>query len=691
MKTSLNTKLSELPQNRSLNSSVKALKKLGINTVEELLYNFPYRYVDFSNFSKISTIQAGEIVTIKAKIKTIHARFSFKTRRSLCEAVVSDDTGSIKITWFNQGYLAKILKPGEEVFFSGKIQQYRGLQLINPIHEIVSGQNIHTGRIVPIYHMTEGLYHKSLRSLVKELLTLADSLEDLLPKKILKDFHIKKINETIKEIHFPEQETELKKAKERIIFEEILIQQLAVQTHKAMLEKQNAQKIEQQLELIKKFLTTLPFQLTASQKRALWDIVQDISTSKPMNRLLEGDVGSGKTLVALISALLCAKIGFQVALLAPTEILARQHFETFSGFLKGFLHANEIGLYTQNFNLNAEKVLTKKSQQAAITKGEQKIIIGTHALLSGVAFKQLTLVIIDEQHRFGVQQRALLVKQVKKDNAYTPHLLSMSATPIPRTLALAYYGDLEISRLKHLPSGRKKIITKIVNNNDRLHAYDFIRKQIASGRQAFIVTPRVEESDVSTVKSAKAESARLQKEIFPKAKIGLVHGKLSGQAKEEVMNDFNNKKLDILVATSVIEIGIDIPNATVMIIEDAESFGLAQLHQLRGRVGRSEYQSYCLLFTQSQNSESIKRLEEFSKIEDGAKLAELDLEQRGFGSLFGNEQTGFNLKFSGFFKIEILEKAKQAASLILKESLDLKKYPALQNKVRPLLAQIHLE
>ncbi len=775
----------------------KHLNRVGVKLVRDLLFYFPFRYIDFSKFTTIKDVKPGEIITIRGFIKTIQARYSFRGRVSLCEAIISDETGSIKVIWFNQPYLAKSLKSGDEVLLSGKADVYKTLQLQNPVYEKAADETIHTGRIVPVYRLTEGLYNRTVRNLVNKFLPLADTLPEILPRDLLHRYSLPALPQAIRQIHFPDSDAQINAARERVIFEEVLIQQLAVQQHKLLLKKLPAPKIARNVELIKSFLSTLPFELTLGQKQALWQIMKDLDRDHPMNRLLEGDVGSGKTLVALMAMLEAVAAGYQTVLIAPTEILAKQHYETFIKALSEYrghearevakpIRSSEvsapketyeqlrslakrrgnneetevkngaasaaikIGLLTSQFQgINGVQEMnggsSKRAERRAeiisqVKSGQINIIIGTHALFSGdVAFKNLALVVIDEQHRFGVQQRAVLLRKagggVKAQNSHipqhshisensqaghqqnaesteyqTPHLLSMSATPIPRTLALSFYGDLDISTLPELPKGRQKIETKIVAEADRDQAYQFIKKELRASRQAFVITPRVEESATNglissesyaegsavpespaAVKSVKQEFKRLSEEVFPEFKPGLLYGKMKGSEKDKTMAGFNAGKLDLLVASSVIEIGIDVPNATVMLIEGAERFGLAQLHQLRGRVGRGSAKSYCFLFLTDETSESRQRLEEFARSHDGFKLAELDLKQRGMGSLFGTEQTGFAFKFGQFLSLKILAMAKEAAQAIIKTDPELKKSPQLKQKVEPLISQIHLE
>lgn len=691
--TTLSTPISDLPKVGK--SITKNLQKLGIETVSNLLFYFPYKHLDFSKFSKIKDIHPGQVITIKAVVKTINSRFSFRSRLSLCEAIVSDDTGSLSVVWFNQPYIKDYLHSGDEVLLSGKPTFYKKLQLANPIYERASEDTTHTGRVVPVYHLTENLYNKTIRNLIKTNLSLADEIKETIPEEIQKLFNLQPLPTAIKKLHFPESEQDLINAKLRISFDEVFLEQLAVQKRNLELKSIKTSSIKPDIELTKAFVESLPFTLTAGQKSAAWQIMQELEGPRPMNRLLEGDVGSGKTLVAILSILASIKQGYQVALLAPTEILAQQHYQTFNLFLKenkkfNLLKKTSIALVTNSYRNLDNKTYTKAVLSKKISEGKVDIIIGTHALLYGSKFKNLGIIIIDEQHRFGVEQRARLIKQ-HSDNSTPPHLLSMTATPIPRTLALTLYSDLSITKLTQIPTGRKPIITEIVPENNREKIYRFIKKELINSRQAFIITPRVEETEKSNTKSVKTEFERLSKEIFPEYKLGLLYGKMKSADKEKVMKDFNDAKIDILVATSVIEIGIDVPNATIMIIEGAQNFGLAQLHQLRGRVGRGKLQSYCFLFTDVEEAQTLERLKTFSSTLDGFKLAEMDLEQRGFGDLFGSEQSGFNYKFSRFITMKTFQIAKEAANWILNKDPKLKTYKELSLQTQQYIEKIHLE
>ncbi len=683
---------------------VAALKKLEIFTLQDLLLYFPYRYLDFSLVKSIANITAEEMVSVKGKIKTISSRFSFRGRLSLCEAIITDETGNIKVVWFNQPYLTKVLQAGEEIFLAGTPEIYNHtLQLVNPIYEKVTDFPIHTARLLPLYHLTSGIYHKTLRTLITKALPAKTQLVEILPSELLTNQNLPNIQTTIQLAHFPESMADVDRTQTRLAFEEIFLNQLAVQKHHLELAKKSTFSIRFNQALVKQFVDNLPFKLTPEQKQASWEILQDLEKSTPMNRLLEGDVGSGKTLVALISALECISAGLQVALIAPTEILAQQHHNTALKFFTPQPNFNpRVILFTQTSAKINQNDVAKKALLAELSLGMPGLYIGTHALLQKkVNFKNLALVIIDEQHRFGVDQRATLVASREK----IPHLLSLSATPIPRSLQLARYGDLSISQIKHKPAGRKPIITKLVAKHNRLKAYKFIHQQILLGRQVFVVTPLINESDKLGVKSAKLEQTNLTK-IFPKFKIGLLHGKLKNPEKETVMQAFLENQVQILVSTSVIEVGVDVPNASVMIIEGAERFGLAQLHQFRGRVGRAEHQSYCFLFTSETSSlakeglggviskngdtdRTQKRLEAFTQTQDGFALAELDLKQRGFGDLYGQNQSGWNYKYFDESYISLIPKAKTEALKILKNDLSLEKYPLLKSKIQDKI--IHLE
>lgn len=665
----------------------KALNKMGIKTVEDLLYNFPLRYLDYRNCLPIKDCKENETVTITGWVKSISARRSFRGKVSLTEAVISDNTGNIKVVWFNQPYLAKTLHKDDELILSGRVERYKTLQLTNPVYERSAEETLHTGRLVPVYRGSTYISNRTVRDLVAKCLPAACELTDIVPDSANHKAGLLSLAESINELHFPTNTELVKRAKYKIAFNDIFPQQLAAFYARAQMEHEQSYALKPDLDLIKDFLATLPFNITASQKRAAWDILQDMEKGTPMNRLLQGDVGSGKTLVALIAALQAANQNLQTAILAPTEILARQHYNTISNYLSNYPH--RIGLLTRTFHLINGEEVGKETYLKELKNGTLHISIGTHAQIqTGIQFNNLALIVIDEQHRFGVQQRQYL-STISADKH--PHLLSMSATPIPRTLALTMLSNLDISTLSQVPSGRKPILTKIVPDADRTKAYEFINQQIDAGRQAFVITPRVEDDEGSELKSVKAEHKRLSEEVFPNRKVELLHGKMKGTDKEQIMKSFAAKEADILVATSVIEIGIDIPNASVILIEGAERFGLAQLHQLRGRVGRGEHQSYCFLFTTTPTGADNERLGVFSKTLNGFALADLDLQQRGFGDLFGRKQTGYAFRFPEFITIPALKAAGAAAEAVIKEDPELKKHKKLKALATALAEDLHNE
>lgn len=683
------------------------LEKLGINTIKDLLWYFPFRYDDFSKIKKIENLEAGEIASIIGTIKKISLRRSFRKRMFIITAVVEDDTSKIDVIWFNQTYLLKTLKTGTTVSLSGKVKkQGKKLILSSPVYEVISQQKLeknfyqelkHTGRLVPVYPETKGITSRGIRYLIQKAFKEVSSLKEFLPNEIIKKYNLLSLNTALKQIHFPNNLNLAEKAKERFIFESLFLSQLYLLKLKKQISLLKFPKIKLDIELLKSFAQFLPFELTQDQKKVLWEIAKNLN-SRPMNRLLQGEVGSGKTIVAIASSLLVYKSDYQIAYMAPTEILALQVFDKYKTFLKSF--KPRIILLTSAgariFDEGLEGKITKKGVMRIISTGLPAIVIGTHALIQkGIVFEKLGLVIIDEQHRFGVEQRKQLIKETKTKEI--PHVLSMTATPIPRTLALAFYGDLDISIIKELPQGRKKIITKLVLPNQREKVYQFIKTEIAQGRQAFVICPRIEpiiiepEKIIATnllsyieklnyeVKAVKKEYQKLKEEIFPDLKVEMIHGKMKSKEKEEIMRKFRNNEINILVSTSVVEVGVDIPNASIMMIEGAEHFGLAQLHQFRGRVGRSFYQSYCFLFTESFNKNNLERLKALQKYDDGFRLAEIDLSLRGPGEFLGTKQSGIpDLVMRSLIKKELIEKVYQEVQEIIKKDYSLKNWPLLK-------------
>lgn len=721
MALTLNTTIEKLPQIGP--AYIKKLHKISIETAGDLLFYFPFRYDDFSEVKKISEVELGEIVSVHGKILDIQNIRTWKRKMNITEALIEDDSGAIKAVWFNQPFLIRNLKAGANVSLSGKVvYAQEGLQLSNPAYELLgSRQVLHTARLVPVYHETEGLSSKWLRAHIKPLIKLVNEIEEYLPYEIIKRQKLFGLSEAIRQIHFPADKNKAEIAKRRLAFEELFLIQLYMFSQKRRWRENEAVSIkfgDKLQKRIKDFVDSLPFKLTNAQKISAWNIIKDLEKSRPMNRLLEGDVGSGKTLVALIAALAVIKSGHQVAFMAPTEILARQHFteaarrlggkhipslsqdgNTGGGELKEALNI-KIALLTASenkiFKDGKMKEISRKKLLDEIKNGEINFLIGTHSLIQeNVIFRNLALSIVDEQHRFGIDQRAKLQKEVLniKDGLKTvPHLLSMTATPIPRTLALTVYGDLDLSILDEMPKGRQKIITKLVAPANRDLAYKFIYEQIKKGRQAFVICPLIEESDVLEVRSATQEYEKLSEKIYPDLKIGLLHGRMKPKEKEEVMLGFSLGKINILVSTSVVEVGIDIPNATVMLIEGADRFGLAQLHQFRGRVGRREHQSFCFLFTDSTLSITHKRLKALIKSDNGFELAEKDLEIRGPGELIGVRQSGLpDLAMASLSDTELIKNAREEAEKLISEDDKLSKYPKLAEKLKKFKKRVHFE
>lgn len=681
------------------------LKKLGINNIGDLLYFFPSKYEDFSKISPISSIFVKKKYTVRGIVKDIDLDRTPQKRISYTKITLKDDTGEIDAVFFNQPYLARTFKEGEALFISGETQfSKEGLQFVNPIYEKIDTSSLsHTARIIPFYTQTEGVSSKWLRYIIKITLENKDlSIKETLPQKIIEEKNLYSLKEALLQIHFPKDSATLKKAHFRFSFERIFILQLLLLQKKEKIRKEKSIPIDTDIDKVKELVSGLPYKLTDAQKKSVWQIIKDMEKNFPMNRLLEGDVGSGKTVVAIISALVAIKAGYQVAFMAPTEVLARQHFDEAAKLLWKF--KIDVGLLTGKKDVLRSKKLKGDtvpiSREKLIEKAKEgtiDILIGTHALIQEtVKFKNLALVVVDEQHRFGVKQRARLCL---KKQAKIPHLLSMTATPIPRTLALTIYGDLSLSVIDEMPKERKKIITKIVTAKKRPSAYSFIKEEIKKGRQIFFICPRIEESikekensPWAGLKSVEEETETLAKEIFPEFKVQMLHGKMKSTEKEKIMKDFKNKKTDILVSTSVIEVGIDIKNASVIVIEGAEMFGLAQLHQFRGRVGRDEFQSYCFLFTNSRNEKTRKRLSALLSSKNGFELAEKDLEIRGPGDFFGKRQWGLpDFTMDALKNRKLVEEVRDyAKDVVIKKSL-LKKGSLLQKRVDALGQKLHLE
>lgn len=687
------------------------LKKLGIETVKDLLWHFPHRYEDYRRQVRAEEIrEPGEVVSLCGEVVKIKTT-SLWRRRSVTEAFIQDHSGIVRAVWFNQPYLENSLPLESRVGLSGKTSlDKHGLYLSNPSYEKISSDSpTHTGRLVPVYPETEGLTSKYLRFLIKPILFLQTNFPDSLPESILSKYGFPALDLAVKQIHFPDSPEEAEQARERMAFEELFLFQLRSIANRRQAMRQKAPIIKFEAEAIKQFVDSLPFELTNDQKVAAFEILKDLEKKYPMNRLLNGDVGSGKTVVALIAAYQTIRHQKQAVLMAPTEILAQQHFDSLRS-LTTSVSGIRIGLLTGSkakLNQDGREIkLTKKSIQEKIAAGKVDLVIGTHAVIQkDIKFKSLALVILDEQHRFGVEQRAALLKNQQE----VPHLLSMTATPIPRTLALTIYGDLDISLIKEKPKNRKKIITRVVSKKNEAQAYHFLEKEISAGRQVFVICPRIELSDPKTaiktsgpqskmnvlwaeVKAVTAEYEKLSQKVFPHLKIAILHGKMKPKEKERVMSAFKNGFYDILVSTSVVEVGVDIPNCSVMLIENAERFGLAQLHQFRGRVGRAEHQSYCLLVNGGNNRVENSRLKALEKCDDGFQLAEEDLKLRGPGEFTGNKQSGLpDLAMASLTNLELIKKARLEAKLLLKEDPRLSQYPLLKSRLEQFQKVKHFE
>lgn len=665
------------------------LQKLGIKKARDLLFYFPYRYIDYSKTVSISELVPAQLFTVRGIIEIIKSRRSFRRRMFITEALVSDSTGQLKVIWFNQPYLTKILKPGDEVFLSGELDtSCHHFQFTSPIYEKAKEETIHTARIIPLYSLTKSLTQKQLRYLIKQAIPLAHGVPEWIPQEYLKRYELAHLPWALEHIHFPKNFFETKNALKRLKFDEALRQQIKVELVKRTRGKSLARPLLFQKEPIQKFIRSLSFELTKDQRVALWQILQDMQKPRPMRRMLEGDVGSGKTIVAFAALYNCALNSAQGIFLAPTEVLSFQHYDRLCQLFKKLKITTALLTRSKKF-INGKPAL-KNELKKKIQDGKISVLVGTHALLAeDIFFYDLGLVVIDEQHRFGVEQRKFLTEKSANGKNFA-HLLSMTATPIPRSLALILYGDLDLSVLHEMPSGRKKIITKIVEPSKRSAAYKFIRERIEKGEQIFILCPLIDPSDALGVKSVTEEHKRLNNEIFFGIPMGILHGKMKPKEKEEVMSRFRNNEVKILVATSVIEVGIDVPNATLMMVEGAERFGLAQLHQFRGRVGRSHLQSYCLLFTENFSSKIRERLEALISSKDSFELAQKDLEFRGAGDIYGIEQSGFlDFTLVKLTDIDIIQKAKECAEELVR--LPRERHPQLKNVFEELSSSVHLE
>jgi ATP-dependent DNA helicase RecG len=659
---------------KGVGSSVSGkFAKLKINTVLDLVEYVPKRFDDYSKVIRISQIRPGP-VSLKAKIHSVKSRYS-KKGLHMTEATASDNSSSVKLVWFNQPYRANSIKHDEEYFIAGEFgSNYKYFAITNPAVELVSSFPVNTARLVPQYKLTKGLGATQIRKAVKNALDIFKPHETL-PKWILKEEELINKSDALLQMHFPGSIEELKKAKKRLAFEEIFKLTLASELNKEAYKKEHGLKINFNQKLIKQFVNSLDFKLTDDQRKVAWTIFKDMDSGRPMNRLVEGDVGSGKTVVAVLAAIGVMDAGFQVAFMAPTELLAKQHADSIHNLLKTVGFHEEIMLLTGSMSSKQKDVAYNN-----VKLGKAKLIIGTHAIFQDkVDFNNLGLIIVDEQHRFGVGQRKKLQSKANE----MPHVLNMTATPIPRSLALTLYGEMDVSIIAQMPEGRKPVKTTLTISENREKVYQKIRAELDDGRQAFVVCPQIEEDEAGKL-SVKKIHDELSKKLLKDYRLGLLHGQMKANEKDEIMQKFIVKEIDVLVSTTVIEVGVNVPNASVMIIEGADKFGLAQIHQLRGRVGRGSDKAYCYLIT-SDNNEPTKRLKILENENNGFKLAEYDLEIRGPGAIYGTMQHGeLDLRVANLTDVDLIRDAREAAKRFIRNQDDLVKYPELNSQVKKL-------
>jgi len=698
----------------------KALAKMQLKTVEDILRHFPSRYGESGLVKAIEFLNTGENVVVFGKISKLKTGKTYKSKVAISTAEVEDSTGKIELIWFNQPYIAKMFPEGILVRIEGRISERKGklyfsnpkIERVSEIPEGTSGSLFSEGEnlnLTPVYPESRGISSNWIYHSVQKIFSsgILKNLEDPIPEDILKKYNLPHLKTALIWIHSPRKKEDAEIARKRFAFEEMFLIQIDRQKEKYTAQKEKAFCISKNKKEIQNFIKTFHFSLTEAQKKSIDIILDDFETGHPMSRLLEGDVGSGKTAVAATTSFAVIstpppnrKFGnLQVAYMAPTEILAEQHFESFIEYFSkykipiGLITGSGAKKFPSKTNKNNWTKISKPQLLKWVASGEIPILIGTHALIQKtIKFKNLAFIIIDEQHRFGVKQRM----QLRRKNDIAPHLLSMTATPIPRTLALTIFGDLDLSLLDELPPGRKIPETKIILPHQRDEVYEKVRSELKSGRQAFVICPRINDPDPDkentiNAKSVKSETERLQRNIFPELKIEALTGKLKPAEKEKIMKDFKDKKIDILVATSVVEVGVNVPNATIMIIENAERFGLAQLHQLRGRILRSSFKPYCFVFADSQSQKTITRLKSFVNAKNGFELAEADLQQRGAGDLAGTKQWGVSdLAMEALKNIKMVEAAREEARRLIEKDFELKKYPLLYKQISEKTA-VHME
>ncbi|HSX00124.1 MAG TPA: ATP-dependent DNA helicase RecG [Patescibacteria group bacterium] len=653
----------------------------GIRTVGQLIDYYPRRYEDYSVVTPIKQLHPG-LVSIEAVIKQAAGRY-VRRGMHITEAVASDDTDSVRLAWFNQPYRAAALKPGQKYFISGQYElSHQRFAIMNPSAELVSDFPVNTARILPVYRETKGLTSKQIRRAMREAVPLIRQLPETMPTWLLQQEEFVSYSEALETMHFPASSAALEAARKRLGFEEVFELTLAALLNKYELLQDVALSIPFAEAVAQQFVAHLPFTLTDAQRRVVWQIYQDIQKTQPMNRLVEGDVGSGKTVVAAMVAAMAIAEGYQVALMAPTELLARQHAETIYKLLQSLGQQDTVALLVGGLKAKEKAIVLER-----VAKGEAQFIVGTHALIQDtVDMQKLGLIIIDEQHRFGVEQRKKLMRKA----GHMPHLLSLTATPIPRSLALTLYGELDISILDVKPAGRKPVLTKICSPNSRAELNAAITLELQAGRQMFVVCPLITDSEASKANSVEKMYEQLSTKDFKTWRVGLLHGKMKPQEKTEIMERFVRHELDVLVSTTVIEVGVDVPNASVMLIEAAERFGLSQIHQLRGRIGRGADKGYCYLMM-SDSKTPPKRLQALERINDGFKLAELDLSLRGPGAIYGTLQHGdLDLRIAKLSDMRLIASARKAAQAFIDRSDDLLQYPQLYQHVKAARAVTNL-
>jgi ATP-dependent DNA helicase RecG len=657
-------------------TNAKRLDKLGIRTIRDLLLTLPFSWETYGGPTAVADLREGQQATIVGTVKSINAKRSLRKKIKLTEATIVDDAGdAFRLTWFNMQFVARQLQQGDRIAVAGTVRmsRFNGLNMQNPHYERLDGaedaQPERVGGMMPKYHLVDGLSSRRIARWVESALPLAGQLEDLLPAEVRQRHKLLDVGDAVRMGHKPENDGDYREASRRMAFAELFELQAAFALMRANIALEPATPIRYRQEVIDAFKAGLGFELTTAQRKATWEAFKDLERTVPMNRLLNGDVGSGKTAVAAACVAMAHASGLQSVVMAPTEILARQHLRRFRAYLEDSLPGLTVELL-----VSSQSAAERRRVRASAASGHCALVVGTHALIEdAVEFTNLGLAVVDEQHRFGTRQRELL----RGKGLGRPHFLALTATPIPRTLALALYGEMTLSVIDEMPPGRTPVETEVIDPDNRNRAYDLVRTEVAGGHQAFVICPLIEESETLVVRSATAEFERLQREVFPDLKLGLIHGRLKD--KDEVMQHFVAGEIQILVATAVVEVGVDVPNATVMMIEGADRFGLAQLHQFRGRVGRGGSQAWCLLLADDPSENALGRLSLLTRLRDGFKLAQEDMRIRGMGELMGPRQHGMSdVAMAALEQPELLSEVRQEAERILEADPGFEKHPVLR-------------